>query len=39
MLGAPAVELAHLTEEERDVIMSVLRRDEELRKRDQDRIK
>ena len=39
MLGSPNVELTHLTEEERDVIMNVLRRDEELQKRDQHRIK
>ena len=38
MRGVPQLDLNHLTEEERDVILGVLRRDEELQKKDQDRI-
>ena len=39
MLGIPQVDLNHLTEEERDVILGVLKRDEDLQKRDHDRIR
>ena len=38
MRSVPQLDLNHLTEEERDVILGVLRRDEELQKKDQDRI-